>query len=145
MTINDILMTIRIFHVLLVVAFHCEFLTQLLTQNSTPSRPIIVVYPPPTNWLKSSCKAQEDLTMIDTPEVPSSLYSLLGNVANLQSGHSRKTGGNALSGRSGQSHNENILTRQLPEAERPARHQKDRARNNRTSMWVDKRSAVQRI
>ena len=66
-------------------------------------------------------------------------------MADLQSDRSKKSGGNIQSGRSGRSHNENILTRQLPEAEIPAHHQKDVARKNRALMWVDRRSAIQKV
>ena len=70
---------------------------------------------------------------------------LLGNVANIQSVLSKKSGGKAQSVRSGQGlgkaqsiRNVNILTRKLPEAVRTARHKKDVARNNRALIRKEK-------
>ena len=75
---------------------------------------------------------------------------VLGSMANIQSVCRKKSGGKThyvSSGRGGgkaQSvRNENVLTRQLPEAARTARHQKDVARKNGASIRNDRRSAIQ--
>ena len=75
---------------------------------------------------------------------------LLGNVVNIQSVHRKKSGGktqyvsSSQGGRKEQSVcNENVLTRQLPEAARTERHQKDVTRKNGVSIRKDRRSAVQ--
>ena len=71
-------------------------------------------------------------------------------MANIQSIRSKKSGGKAQSVSSGRdggkaqsARNENVLTRQLPEAVRTARHQKDVVRKNGVLIRKDRRSAVQ--
>ena len=68
---------------------------------------------------------------------------------NIQSVHRKKSGGKAQSVSSGRVdgkaqsvHNENVLTRQLPEAARTARHQEDVARKNGALIRKDRRSTV---
>ena len=76
---------------------------------------------------------------------------LLGNVVNTQSVRSKNSDGKVQSvssrrgGRKAQSvRNENVPTRQLLEAARTARHQKDVARKNEASIRKDRRSTVQK-
>ena len=87
------------------------------------------------------------MSLIGAAEFPH--FSVLGNVANIQSVLSKKSGGKAQSVSSGRGggeaqsdHNKNILTRQLPEAVRTACHQKDVARKNGALIRKDRRSAV---
>ena len=63
----------------------------------------------------------------------------------IQSDHCQKSGRNTQSGRSRRSSNDNVLIRQLPAAKRPTPNQKHASRNNAVLMYVDMRSAAQRI
>ena len=67
---------------------------------------------------------------------------LLGNMANIQSVCRKKSGEKAQSVRSGRDHSGIVLSRQLPEAARTARHQKDMTRKNGVSIQKDRISAV---